>query len=659
MAKKVEIKVTTRGVGETNKAIATIGTKFDKLKRSVGNAGAAMRKLGPTFKKAAIAGAAMAAGMAILIKRTLSAVDNLAKLSRNLTISTEALAAFDLQANLAGVSTEVMNKSLAKMLKNIGDAALGFGTAKTLLDRLNIDIQKLASLKPEEQFQFIADAMKNLNTQAEKIAFSTAIFGRQGVELIEVLEGGSKAFRAAARDTQLFGTAISAVDARKVEDFNDEMTRLKEVFKGFATRITVKFAEGMEPLIEKFIEAARESEGFKSEVNSLADAFSDLAISSVNSMSKIVQTFKDSRSFFDKHPLFKSTFQTQFPFTSKLFTSSKPEKKPEPSKPSIPDFLKTPKDPLKALVENARKANFKIKDDAEKAREQDRLNAIGHSDAKIKLFEEFTNKRKELTLSAKEFAIDQFNEEFGKFQELVDQGRITAEELEKFRLEGIKKISDGFKEAEEKGKQSLTELQVAMKEVSADMKDSLADFFETGEISFDSMVSSWRRKLAEFAADKIWDVLLNLLKGGGAGAPGKKGIFGLGGILGIFHKGGPVKNAPVRYTPAIRIPSFDTGGEVLAKLRTDEFVVSPKGTRAAGVNALNRINRGDLSDFGQGRGVDLTVNVTNVNVIQAIDTQTGADFLMRPESADAIEKNIERAIIENGLIREALKQGLA
>ena len=45
MGKKVEIKVTTSGVGETNKAIARIGTKFERLKRDVFGAGSALGKL--------------------------------------------------------------------------------------------------------------------------------------------------------------------------------------------------------------------------------------------------------------------------------------------------------------------------------------------------------------------------------------------------------------------------------------------------------------------------------------------------------------------------------------------------------------------------------------------------------------------------------------
>ena len=156
--------------------------------------------------------------------------------------------------------------------------------------------------------------------------------------------------------------------------------------------------------------------------------------------------------------------------------------------------------------------------------------------------------------------------------------------------------------------------------------------------------------------------LIGALGGGGGGGGNDEG-FGfniqtamqVAQVAAMFaDSGGEVSKLPTkRFT---LMPNFDSGGHVAAVLRKDEFVVSPKGTKAAGVNRLNRINRGDLSDFGGG-GSGLTV-ISNVNImIQAIDTQSGADFIMRPEVAEAVEANIEKAITDNGRIRDAIEQG--
>jgi hypothetical protein len=87
---------------------------------------------------------------------------------------------------------------------------------------------------------------------------------------------------------------------------------------------------------------------------------------------------------------------------------------------------------------------------------------------------------------------------------------------------------------------------------------------------------------------------------------------------------------------------------VAAILRNDEYVVSPQGTKAAGINRLNKINKGDMSDFGSGGGRGVNITVMAPITLNAIDAQSGVAFLSQPENIEVFESAIRQALAENG-----------
>ena len=754
MGKKVEINVTTRGVGETNKAIARVGTKFDKLKNSVNRVAIKMRGLKSAFKKMSIAGGVVAAGMAILIKKTLSLVDEQAKLSRNIGVSTEALAAFGLVAELGGTSSEKMNKSLGKMIKNIGDASLGFGTAKTIFEKFGIDVKQLAALKPEEQFMRMADAIRGMASRTEKVSFATAVFGRQGIDLIGILEDGSDAFQAAAKDTQLFGTAISRVESKKIEDFNDQVTRLTEAGKGLAIGFTQEFVEHMRPVIDKLVDGAREANGFKEEIEGIAK-FSgqtiELGIAFTKGTASVINKITEIRDFFDKHPIVKQAFQHTAPGTSLLLTrndSSGVDAKKKVGENNGSDRVKDIKD---SEVARKKAAKDREADRKQLVLDREKLEKTKTHNNLLKAGESLTN-----TLRSPQ---EKLNALLKRYNDLRDAGAISTETYQR----AVKSATEDFKDATQAsaqigiaGTQSLTKMQETMKDVSQSMKGELADFLHEGQFTFESfrksavnIASVIKRKFREKAADDIFALFSNKgvtkgnqaveqfaqdfnqktkrmfetfiddkhemdrqfednLKGlgnfvgntaDGMRANMANGFFKptgnaftrlasharssmanmadsvgslqgvMGGVMGggggqkkeepstfskiagiamkvlpfILHDGGPVKNAP-----RMKLPSFHTGGEVAAILRNDEYVVSPQGTKAAGINRLNKINKGDMSDFGGGGGRGVNITVMAPITLNAIDAQSGVAFLSQPENIEVFESAIRQALAENG-----------
>lgn len=122
--------------------------------------------------------------------------------------------------------------------------------------------------------------------------------------------------------------------------------------------------------------------------------------------------------------------------------------------------------------------------------------------------------------------------------------------------------------------------------------------------------------IRELTSEALKSVIRNLFKDTDNGGVDWMGLIGT--VLNWFsgsstgsnlevHSGGYVKDAP----------SFHSGGlnanEVMAKLRTDEFVMGPMATKKIGVNNLDEINRtGQLAGQQERPQVQVPVQIINV-----------------------------------------------
>ena len=194
---------------------------------------------------AAIGLAGGVAGLALLTRAGLKQIDALAKQAQLLGITTEKLAAFQLVAEKTGIEQKTLEKSLINVTRVVAEAAEGTGLATDTLKKLGLEAKSLSQQSPDKQFILIAEAMKGLTTQSEKVLAAYELFGGRGAALLRTLEAGSAGFEEAERKTKLFGTAISAVDAASVEEANDAFTDLQESIKGVGFDLARRFAPGM------------------------------------------------------------------------------------------------------------------------------------------------------------------------------------------------------------------------------------------------------------------------------------------------------------------------------------------------------------------------------------------------------------------------------
>lgn len=220
------------------------------FQRAMGRAGKTMAAIG---KQAARVGAAVAAvgaaglaaaagGLAALTRKGLESGDALGKNADRLGITTEALAGLQHGAELAGVSQDQLTKSLQRYNRSVGEALEGTGPAAEALADLGISAQKLDRMSADEGVALIADELNKLESTAEKSRIAFDLFGRSGIELFTLFQGGSEGLAAARAEAERLGLTISRVEASKIEAANDAMTRARRVLTGVGQQLAVKLS---------------------------------------------------------------------------------------------------------------------------------------------------------------------------------------------------------------------------------------------------------------------------------------------------------------------------------------------------------------------------------------------------------------------------------
>jgi len=213
-----------------------------------------------------IAGAVSAGGMLALSKSAINSADEIQKLSIKLGSSTEALSEYRHVAELSGVQFGTLTKGFQNMVDKISDASKGTGEAANSIKDLGLDAEKLNRLKPEQQFEAIADAMLGISNQGDKVRIAMDLFGGRGVGLIQAMEGGAAGIRAMRKEAEMLGITLSRDDADGAALANDNMTRLEATASALAVTMGRHLQGPIAQISDKLTKAALASGGFQKEI---------------------------------------------------------------------------------------------------------------------------------------------------------------------------------------------------------------------------------------------------------------------------------------------------------------------------------------------------------------------------------------------------------
>ena len=265
----VDLGVNTGRFKADLKQANSASAKFQRgVRRSFRSARVSVSKMGGAVGslKLQIIALAGPAALGLLVKSSFEAGDALAKTADKLGLTTERLAGLQLAARLTGVEQKTMNKALTKQQKAIFDANRGLLTYKQHFDALNLSTAELMEMSPDEQFVTIAEALNKVENQTLKTAIAYDVFGGRGTALLNTLKLGKEGLDAISAEAVAFGTAISRVDAAKIEAANDAMARAGEVVRGAGLTIATELSPVVKALADDFSDAAVANGGFRKEI---------------------------------------------------------------------------------------------------------------------------------------------------------------------------------------------------------------------------------------------------------------------------------------------------------------------------------------------------------------------------------------------------------
>ncbi len=219
--------------------------------------------------KAAAVGALGAVGVGVsatafgsFVKDSMDAIDAANDAAQRIGVTTEALTSLRFAGKMGGVEMELMDASLAKMVKTLGQAALGADEPAEALKALGLEAKALANLEPEKAFSAIADGISKIENPAERAAHVTKLFGKSGQALLPVLMQGSKGLREMQQRARELGAVIDSVDAMQVAAANDALDEMFISIRGVGNQLAINLAPFIEAIAERFTAAGAQSDSW-------------------------------------------------------------------------------------------------------------------------------------------------------------------------------------------------------------------------------------------------------------------------------------------------------------------------------------------------------------------------------------------------------------
>lgn len=204
-------------------------TQLRKL-RAEGDKSKKSFSLGGALRKGAkIGGAVLGSGVAIggsafaFTNNFAGKADKTAKTADLLGYSVEGLQADRYAAQRAGLDESQYDNTARRVIRRIADAARGQGEGVKALEALGLDAEYLAELAPEKQMLELADAIKAVEDEGERMAIFARLGDTEGVPLVNLLKGGREELIKLRQEAKETGGILSEKDARNAEAYQDAM----------------------------------------------------------------------------------------------------------------------------------------------------------------------------------------------------------------------------------------------------------------------------------------------------------------------------------------------------------------------------------------------------------------------------------------------------
>ena len=239
-----------KAVGEPNThALGRVGSAIDglagKFKGAVGSAAGLLPALG------ALGAVGSIGGLISMTKGVAEGFRGISLAAEKLGMTTKDLSVFRYGAKQAGVESETMEKGMVKLLRGMGDAAVGKNKdVAALFKELNIplkdakgNVRSVSDVMPQ-----LADAFKNTGNESMKVRMAVALFGRAGADLIPMLNKGAAGIEENRQELAKYG-GLTKENFKNLDSLATAYIRFDKVGSGLSAKLAAVFAPSLEKVI--------------------------------------------------------------------------------------------------------------------------------------------------------------------------------------------------------------------------------------------------------------------------------------------------------------------------------------------------------------------------------------------------------------------------
>jgi lambda family phage tail tape measure protein len=259
------------GLNLLSKAANDAFVRMEDATSRLGMLGSVLGRLGPAGLIVGASVAAVGYGMHQLVVPVAEVGEELNKLSQKTAVSVEALSALLYASELSDVSAESLTKALKFLSTAMFDAKVKGGEGSAALKAFGVSaLDAQGQIRPTEQVLLdLAEKFAAMPDSAEKAALAVKLFGKNGLDMIPMLNQGRVGLTEMMEEAKRLGLVMSADAARAAEEFNDNMKRLHAVNEGVQRQIGSALLPILADLTEQMFLAKTEAGGFTSELQAI------------------------------------------------------------------------------------------------------------------------------------------------------------------------------------------------------------------------------------------------------------------------------------------------------------------------------------------------------------------------------------------------------
>lgn len=268
-------------IGALRVVLGLDSAAFDK---GLSEAQSRLARFGPALKKglAAAGAAAATAGAAIglAVKGALDEADELSKLSSKIGVPIEDLSRLKYAADLSGVSIQGVANGFKKLSTNLNEAVTGNQSAGELFTQLGVAATNAdGSLRSSSAVLLdVADKFAAMEDGAQKTALAVQLFGKSGLDLIPLLNGGAAGLKQMTDEADALGLTISSETGKAAEEFNDNISRLQATLTGLVNQITANLAPTLARISDFLVQVSTAFRGLSPEVQTFISVGAALTV---------------------------------------------------------------------------------------------------------------------------------------------------------------------------------------------------------------------------------------------------------------------------------------------------------------------------------------------------------------------------------------------